>query len=206
MTPEIDAEFGQIADERIARSPVRSYLFVPAKRAAALWFDSHSLYYPFGGQMSPISDLDYDVSQQYWLPAFTLLMWIYTLLAIAGAMRLWRDRANSSNLRWLILIALMTLPRIIFFSTTENPEPRYVVELFAFCAILGAFYIGGLRFRRSESEAVEDTPPPSSRVLSLDAFRGLTIAAMVLVNEPGTWSAIYAPLKHAEWNGVTRRT
>ena len=85
MTPEIYAVFGPIADERIARSPVRFYFFVPAKRAASLWFDSHSLYYPFGGQMSPISDLDYDESQQYWLPAFTLLTWIYTLLAIAGA-------------------------------------------------------------------------------------------------------------------------
>ena len=203
MTPEIAAAFGQIADERIARSPVRSYLFVPAKRAAALWFDSHSLYYPFGGQMSPVRDLDYDVSQQYWLPAFTLLMWIYTLLAIAGAVRLWRDRAKRGNLRWLILIALMTLPRIIFFSTMENPEPRYVIELFAFCSVLGAFYIGDLKFRRSEDETPEEPPVSSDRLLSLDAFRGITIAAMVLVNEPGTWSAVYPQLRHAEWNGVT---
>lgn len=42
-----------------------------------------------------------------------------------------------------------------------------------------------------------------SRLLSLDVFRGITIAAMVLVNNPGTWSAIYAPLKHAEWHGWT---
>jgi predicted acyltransferase len=41
------------------------------------------------------------------------------------------------------------------------------------------------------------------RLLSLDAFRGITIAAMVIVNDPGTWDAIYAPLKHAEWYGWT---
>lgn len=41
------------------------------------------------------------------------------------------------------------------------------------------------------------------RLLSLDVFRGMTIAGMVLVNNPGTWSAIYSPLKHAEWHGVT---
>jgi predicted acyltransferase len=41
------------------------------------------------------------------------------------------------------------------------------------------------------------------RLLSLDAFRGLTVAAMVLVNNPGTWRAVYPPLRHAEWHGWT---
>lgn len=44
---------------------------------------------------------------------------------------------------------------------------------------------------------------PHNRLISLDAFRGMTIAGMVLVNNPGTWSAIYGPLKHAEWHGIT---
>ena len=41
------------------------------------------------------------------------------------------------------------------------------------------------------------------RLLSLDVFRGITIAGMLLVNNPGTWSAIFPPLEHAEWNGWT---
>ena len=41
------------------------------------------------------------------------------------------------------------------------------------------------------------------RLVSLDVFRGMTIAGMVLVNNPGTWSTIYGPLKHAEWHGIT---
>lgn len=41
------------------------------------------------------------------------------------------------------------------------------------------------------------------RLLSLDFFRGLTVAAMILVNNPGSWAHIYAPLAHAEWNGCT---
>ncbi len=41
------------------------------------------------------------------------------------------------------------------------------------------------------------------RLLSLDAFRGFTIAAMIVVNFPGSWSHIYGPLKHARWNGLT---
>ncbi len=49
------------------------------------------------------------------------------------------------------------------------------------------------------------TPGPTSgaRLVSLDAFRGLTIAGMILVNNPGSWSHVYAPLLHAEWNGWT---
>ncbi len=45
--------------------------------------------------------------------------------------------------------------------------------------------------------------PPATRLVSLDAFRGFTIAAMVLVNNPGDWSYLYGPLAHAEWNGWT---
>lgn len=43
----------------------------------------------------------------------------------------------------------------------------------------------------------------SSRLISLDAFRGITIAMMILVNNPGTWSAVYPQLRHATWNGWT---
>jgi predicted acyltransferase len=41
------------------------------------------------------------------------------------------------------------------------------------------------------------------RLISLDAFRGFTIAAMILVNNPGSWEHVYAPLLHKEWNGIT---
>ena len=43
----------------------------------------------------------------------------------------------------------------------------------------------------------------SGRLVSLDAFRGFTIATMILVNNPGTWAAVFPPLEHAEWHGCT---
>ncbi|MEW6512145.1 MAG: DUF5009 domain-containing protein [Bacteroidota bacterium] len=46
-----------------------------------------------------------------------------------------------------------------------------------------------------------DTPP--ARLLSLDVFRGMTIAGMVLVNNPGTWDHVYPALRHSAWNGCT---
>jgi predicted acyltransferase len=50
------------------------------------------------------------------------------------------------------------------------------------------------------------SPPATNdpvRWQSLDAMRGLTVAAMLLVNNPGTWDAVYPPLRHAAWHGWT---
>ncbi len=43
----------------------------------------------------------------------------------------------------------------------------------------------------------------SKRLLALDVLRGITIAGMILVNNPGSWGHVYAPLAHAQWNGLT---
>jgi len=51
--------------------------------------------------------------------------------------------------------------------------------------------------------SVAAPPARRERLLALDVFRGLTIAGMLLVNNPGTWSAIYPPLRHATWHGWT---
>jgi hypothetical protein len=136
MTPEIDAGFARIAQERIARHPLRYYVWLPLNRAHSLWFDTHSDYYPFQGQLLPFADLDHSTHQQIWLPLFTGLTLLYTLLGIAGGWFLWRSRDFVSR-QWLLLAALMIFLRLGFFSTMENPEPRYVVEFFPFLAILG---------------------------------------------------------------------
>ncbi|MCO7400442.1 heparan-alpha-glucosaminide N-acetyltransferase domain-containing protein [Stenotrophomonas maltophilia] len=44
---------------------------------------------------------------------------------------------------------------------------------------------------------------PSARLGSIDALRGITVAAMLLVNNPGDWSAVFAPLRHSDWHGCT---
>ncbi|MDD2552345.1 MAG: DUF5009 domain-containing protein, partial [Dysgonamonadaceae bacterium] len=43
----------------------------------------------------------------------------------------------------------------------------------------------------------------SKRLLALDILRGITIAGMIMVNNPGSWSSIYKPLGHASWHGLT---
>ncbi|HEX9162605.1 MAG TPA: heparan-alpha-glucosaminide N-acetyltransferase domain-containing protein [Thermoanaerobaculia bacterium] len=53
------------------------------------------------------------------------------------------------------------------------------------------------------TSTVAPLPPARERLVALDVFRGMTIAGMLLVNDPGSWSAIYPPLEHAEWHGWT---
>jgi predicted acyltransferase len=48
-----------------------------------------------------------------------------------------------------------------------------------------------------------DTPAKSARLVSLDVLRGLAVAGMVLVTDPGTYHDVYWPLLHAQWNGTT---
>jgi len=57
-------------------------------------------------------------------------------------------------------------------------------------------------------DAIPSAPPGAApagqgRLMSLDVFRGATIASMMLVNNPGNWSAVHAPLLHADWHGWT---
>jgi len=143
MTPEIDAGFAQIAHERISRHPVRYYLGLPAKRAVALWFDTHSQYWPFEGDLLPLKDLDYDIHQHWWLPLFAGLTWLYTILGVIGGWLMWRSRLVQARLL-IVFAALVIFLRLGFLSTMENPEPRYTVEFFPLLAIVGGIALSHL--------------------------------------------------------------
>ncbi len=141
MTPEIDAGFARIARERTSRNPFRFYVWLPLKRAHSLWFNTHSQFYPFEGQLLPLSNLDQSLSQQYWLPLFAALTAAFTLLGILGGWVLWQTNEFVSR-QWILMIVLLVVLRLGFFATLENPEPRYTVEIFPFLAILGGLALG----------------------------------------------------------------
>lgn len=50
---------------------------------------------------------------------------------------------------------------------------------------------------------MENDNTQGGRMMALDVMRGLTVALMILVNNPGSWQYVYAPLRHAQWNGLT---
>jgi hypothetical protein len=134
MTPEIDAAFADIGRARAARHPFRHYVVLPAKRAIMLWFDPHADYYPFGGYLFPWASLDPDRHQQFWLPLFVALTLVWTLTGWLGALALWR--APDSR-QWLLLAALVIIPRLILLASMENPEPRYTMEFFPVITAVG---------------------------------------------------------------------
>jgi 4-amino-4-deoxy-L-arabinose transferase-like glycosyltransferase len=156
MTAEIDAGFAQLGRERVAHSRFRYYVALPLRRAVTLWFDTHSQYYPFNGELLPLEDLDYDIHQQYWLPLFAGLTWIYSLLGVIGGWLLWRSRDRNAR-RWLLLAVLLIFLRLGFFATLENPEPRYTVELFPFLMILAG---AGAAMIKASAKATETDAVP----------------------------------------------
>ncbi|HEY2867024.1 MAG TPA: phospholipid carrier-dependent glycosyltransferase [Pyrinomonadaceae bacterium] len=145
ISPESDAVFEQIARERIASDRTRYYFILPAERAATMWFDTHSDFYPFAGVIFPVKDIDASVHQDIWLPLFAAGVWIYTLLALAGIVLLLLGRWRFA-LIWLLMALLIAGPRVAYFATLENPEPRYLIELFFIAAVLGGIAKSRIRF------------------------------------------------------------
>src|ERR1041384_3375421 len=143
MTPEIDAAVVELARDRIATHPFRFYIWLPLKRARTIWVATHSQYWPFEGTLFPLEDLDYSTHQQIWLPLFAGLTAVYTILGLLGGWFLW-ESARFDARRWLLLVFLAILLRLILFSWIENPEPRYTVEFFPLLTVLGGIAIAQL--------------------------------------------------------------
>ena len=142
ITPEEDAAFGQLASERTARHPLRTYLWLPVARAFAMWFTPRIELLPFSGQVFPIREswredpIDLSVTL-----GFFSLNALYVALALWGA---WRISRESFALRLTVALLLgFILLRTAFLTTIETPEPRYVLVCFpAVFALAGQVFAG----------------------------------------------------------------
>jgi hypothetical protein len=141
ITPEEDAAFGQLARERTARHPLRTYLLLPAARAMTLWFTPRIELLPFSGTVFPLKQSWYDDrTDQRVTVGFFFLNISYVVLGIWGAWRLWRwNRAVRPALLTLMIFVLL---RTAFLTTLETPEPRYVLECYPVMLSLGATLFG----------------------------------------------------------------
>jgi hypothetical protein len=149
LTKEEDDAFAQLARERTARRPLRTYLWLPALRAVTMWFAPRIELLPVSGTVFPLrqSWQDDRVDQSVTVGMF-LLNVLYVGLAIGGGWRLWRasPEARPAVALLMVFIALRT----VFLTTVETPEPRYVLECFPAVIALGAQVFG-----RNKNQTVE---------------------------------------------------
>jgi hypothetical protein len=137
LTPEEDAQFSQLARERNARHPLRTYLWVPAARAVTIWFTPRIELLPISGHVFPLRQMrEDDPLDQEVTSLFFVLNVFYVGLGIWGAARLWRS--NPAAHIAILFLALFIVLRTAFLTTLETPEPRYVLVCFPALIALGA--------------------------------------------------------------------
>ena len=152
LTAEEDAAFGQLARERTARHPLRTYLWLPAARAITLWFTPRIELLPVSGTVFPLAQSweDDPIDQSVTVGLFFLNI-VYVALALFGAARLWR--LAPSTRAAIALLAAFILLRTAFLTTLETPEPRYVLVCFPAMIAMAAQVFA----RRSELEVQPST-------------------------------------------------
>ena len=141
VSPELNQEFADLARERIARHPLRTYLWVPLGRAATLWFTPRIELLPFSGRLWPPGrQWEEDPVDFFVTVVLGLLNFWYVGLALAGAW--WtacRQDEEKAQRRWaLALLVAFILVRTGFLTQVETPEPRYVLECFPALLALAA--------------------------------------------------------------------
>jgi hypothetical protein len=135
VTPEIDARFAVLAEERIKAAPLRYYLWLPALRIADMWLRPRTELFPSDPRWWEFND------DHRWLAlslAFGVINLAYVLMGAAGFLR---SRATLG----IGMLTVFVVLRSLFLGSLENPEPRYTLECFP-AVIVAASAL----FRRAE--------------------------------------------------------
>ena len=124
-TPEMDRAFAELARERTAHHPLRTYVEIPLLRSLAMWFTPRVELLPYSGQIFPLrSEWDDDREDLLVTLGLGLVNLACVALALAGAWLVRRQPACA-------LLVVFVVVRTAFFATViETPEPRYVLECF----------------------------------------------------------------------------
>ncbi len=140
LSREQDAEFGEIARERTANHPLRTYVKIPLLRALAMWFTPRVELLPTSSPVRPVgSEWEDDRLDFLVTLGMALLNAAYIALALAGA---WMVRKRPG----VALLIVFVLVRTAFIASfVETPEPRYVLECFPAVLALAAQAFGGRR-------------------------------------------------------------
>jgi hypothetical protein len=124
MTRQLDSEFSELARERTKNHPIRTYVWIPIERAAAMWFTPRITLLPYSGRLWPLAEsyrnnpTDFEVT----LGLATLNV-LYVAMSLAAA---WFWRANPG----VLLIVMFIIVRTAYLTQLQTCEPRYVIVCF----------------------------------------------------------------------------
>ena len=128
ITPELDAQFAQLARQRTRANPFRYYVWLPALRIADMWLRPRTEIFPSDPRWWEFND------DRRWLAVslcFGAINLAYVLMAAAGAVR-------SREFFGIGLLVLFLVLRSVFLGTLENPEPRYTLECYPAVIVLAS--------------------------------------------------------------------
>jgi 4-amino-4-deoxy-L-arabinose transferase-like glycosyltransferase len=133
-----DDEFGEIARERTARHPLRTYLKIPLLRSLAIWFTPRVDLLPYSGHPFPLGE-EWEYDREDFLATLSLFFvnCAYVALGVAGA---WIARGRPG---WALLIAFIVVRTAFIATYVDTPEPRYVLECFPAIIALAAQVFSG---------------------------------------------------------------
>jgi hypothetical protein len=132
MTLALDREFAELARDRARRHPVRTYLWIPLERSAAMWFTPRITLLPYSGRLWPpgehwrANQADFGVTL-----GFALLNVVYLAMAFVAA------HARREN-PGILLILTFVIIRTAVLTQLQTCEPRYVLVCFPVLLALGA--------------------------------------------------------------------
>ncbi len=133
-TPELDAEFARIANQRIATHPVRYYVGLPMARELDMWLRPRLEFLAMPVDWWKFSLHPRQSAEE---AAYALVNALYLALALFGLLRWAQRRYLGGELMAFVMLAFVAL-RIVLLLTLDNSEPRYTLECFPVVIVLGA--------------------------------------------------------------------
>ena len=128
MTSELDARFGELAADRIENAPLRYYIWLPALRIADMWLRPRTELLPPDPRWWEFND------DARWIAVsigFGVVSLFYIVMCLAGLIRAREFFGIGLFISFLLL-------RSLFLGTLENPEPRYVLEMYPAVIVLAS--------------------------------------------------------------------
>jgi hypothetical protein len=138
-TQEMDASLDQIAKERIARAPLRYYVWLPAARIADMWLRPRTELTRLNDRWWQYAD---DPTGAAWGTTLGVINLLFILTAVYAVV------TRRKHLRFLGLLLTFVVLRSLFLGSLENPEPRYTLECYPVVLALAAIALTRMREKR----------------------------------------------------------